>query len=168
MNEHNSNLEQMTSSYLFLFKKHTDSEFYLLFSSLYIKLASWPLEWGLSPWWSLGATLVKPYSPDSSFGKGVPSPWCRVGELGFSRAQMISMAFFQSKGLCLRQTGFQPFRHKGYLCLLNAFLCWFASFFCVWAWFPNGSFILHGNFHQSLTTFLIAETTALKNKKTNP
>lgn len=62
---------------------------------------------------------------------------------------------------------FQPFRHKGYLCLLNAFLCWFASFCCVWAWFPNGSFILHGNFHQSLTTFLIAETTALEKKKKN-
>ena len=112
MDEHNSNLEQMTSSYLFLFKKHTDSEFYLLFSSFYIKVASWPLEWGLSPWWSLRATLVKPYFPDSSFGKGVPTPWCRVGGLGFSRAQMMSTAFFQSKGLCLRQIGFQPFRHN--------------------------------------------------------
>lgn len=102
----------MTSSYLFLLKESMDSEFYLFFLALYIKLASWPLEWGLSPWWSLRDTLEKPYFSDSSFGKGPPTPWhTELEGGGFSSAQIMSTAFlFQSKGLCLRQNGFQPFR----------------------------------------------------------
>ena len=98
MNDHNSNLEQMTSSYLFLFKKHTDSKFYLLFSSLYIKLASWPLEWGLSPWWSLGATLVKPYSPDSSFGKVSPLRGAELENQGSAGLRWWARRSFRVKG----------------------------------------------------------------------
>ena len=98
------------------FSKNTDSEFYLLFSSLYIKLASWPLEWGLSPDGPSGLPWWSPTPQRALLEKASPLRGMELVDQGFSRAQRMSTAFFQSKELCLRKIGFQPFRDNCFAC----------------------------------------------------